>query len=118
VLLQKNYEGHEQEISFHNKSLRNAEIKYGLMEKQAYALVKALKYFRVYILHSRIIAYVPTTVVKDIMIQPDDEGKRGQWIAKILEYDLDIRPTKLIKGQGLAHFLAESNCQALEINYV
>ena len=35
---------------------------------------------------------------------------------KIQEYDLDIRPTKLIKGQGLAKMLSESNHQALGIN--
>jgi hypothetical protein len=31
------------------------------MEKQAFALVKAIKDFRVYILHSHVIAYVPNT---------------------------------------------------------
>ena len=35
------------------------------------------------------------------MVQYDSEGKRGRWIAKIMEYDIDIKPTKLIKGQGL-----------------
>ena len=68
------------------------------MEKQAFALVKALKYFRVYILHSHIIAFVPKLVVKDILTQ-DPDGKRGKWIVVILEYDLEIKPTKLIKGQ-------------------
>ena len=85
------------------------------MEKQAFSLVKALKYFRVYILHSHIIAFVPHSVVKDIMTQ-DPDGKRGKWIAVILEYDLEIKPTKLIKGQGLAKLMAESNFQALDIN--
>jgi len=28
---------------------------------------------------------------------------------KIQEYDLDIKPTKLVKGQGLAKMLIESN---------
>ena len=88
------------------------------MEKQAYALVKALKAFRVYVLHSKIIAYVRSTSVKDILIQPDIDGRRGKWIAKILEFDLDIKPTKLIKGQGLAKLLAESNYKALEINCI
>ena len=36
----------------------------------------------------------------------------------ILEYDLEIKPTKLIKGQGLAQLMAESNLQALDINMV
>ena len=78
------------------------------MEKQAFALVKALKDFRVYILHSHIIAFVPNLVVRDILTQ-DPDGKRGKWIAVILEYDLEIKPTKLIKGQGLARLMAESN---------
>jgi hypothetical protein len=88
------------------------------MEKQAYALVKALKAFRVYVLHSKITAYVPSAPVKDILVQPDIDGRRGKWIARILEFDLEVKPTKLIKGQGLAKFLAESNCKALGINSV
>ena len=30
----------------------------------------------------------------------------------------EIKPTKLIKGQGLAKLMAESNCQALDINFI
>jgi hypothetical protein len=114
VLLQKNDQGQEQPIAFFSKALRDAELRYEIMEKQAYALVKALKAFRVYVLHSKIIAYVPSTSVKDILIQPDIDGRRGKWIAKILEFDLEIKPTKLIKGQGLAKLLAESNCRPWE----
>ena len=97
VLLQKNDLGQEQPISFFSRSLRDTPLKYNIMEKQALALVKALKDFRVYILHSHIIAFVLHTVVKDILSQ-DPDGKRGKWIATIHEYDLEIRPTKLIKG--------------------
>jgi hypothetical protein len=80
--------------------------------------VKALKAFRVYVLHSKVTAYVPSASVKDILIQPDIDGRRGKWIAKILEFDLEIKPTKLIKGQGLAKLLAESNCKALGISFI
>ena len=72
-------------------------------------LVKAIQYFRVYILYSHIVAYVPNAVVKGILTQDGLDGKRGKWIATILEYDLQIKPTKLIKGQGLAKLMAESN---------
>jgi len=44
------------------------------MEKQAYALVKALKAFIVYIFHSKITAYVPSTSVKDIIVHPEKTG--------------------------------------------
>jgi ribonuclease HI len=118
VLLQKNEQGQEQPIAFYSKALRDAELRYEIMEKQAYALVKALKAFRVYVLHSKVTAYVPSASVKDILIQPDIDGRRGKWIAKILEFDLEIKPTKLIKGQGLAKLLAESNCKALGISFI
>jgi hypothetical protein len=51
VLLQKNEEGFEQPIAFFSKSLRDVEMKYDIMEKQAYAMVKELKSFRTYVLH-------------------------------------------------------------------
>ena len=67
MLLQKNDRGEEQPIAFFSKILRDGELKYSIMEKQAYALVKALNNFRIYILHSHIIAYVPCSVVKSIL---------------------------------------------------
>jgi hypothetical protein len=108
VFLQKNEENQEQPIAFFSKSLRDIELKYRSMEKQAYALVKPLKDFKDYIPHSKILAYVPTNTIKDILTSPESEGKRGKWIANIHEYDMEIKPTKLVKGQGLAKLLAES----------
>ena len=64
-----------------------------------------------------IISFVPHTAVKDILNQGPD-GKRGKWIAIILEYDLEIRPTKLVKGQGLTKLMAESNFQVLDMHLV
>ena len=78
VLLQKNADGLEQPITFFRKTLIDSELKYNTLEKQAYSLVKALKFFRIYILHSKIIAYVPNAAIKDILTQPDFEGKRGK----------------------------------------
>jgi len=116
VLLQKDDQGCEKPIAFFSKALRDAPLKYKIMEKQAFALVKAIKDFRVYILYSHVIAYVPNVVVKDILNQDGIESKRGKWIVAILEYDIEIRPTKLIKGRGLAKLVTKTNCQALDIN--
>ena len=84
-------------------------MRYDIMENQAYALVKELKDFRVYVLHSKIISYVPLASVKDILIQPHIDEKRSKWISKILEFDLEINPTKIFKGKGLAKLLVEPN---------
>jgi hypothetical protein len=36
-------------------------------------------------------------------------------VLKIQEYDLEIKPTKIIKGQGLAKMLTESNEEAIQM---
>ena len=69
VLLQKNEQNEEQPIALYNKTLRDSTVKYNIMEKQAYASVKALKEFRVYILHSHSIVFVPSTTIKDVLTQ-------------------------------------------------
>ena len=117
MLLQKR-DGHERPITFFSRAIGDAALKYNIIEKQALALVKALKYFRVYILHSHILAYVPNADVKDVLVQTDPEGRRGKWIATLLEYDVEIKPTKLVKGQGLEKLMAESNLHALDINLI
>ena len=60
------------------RTIRDAALKYNIIENKALALVKVLKYFRVYILHSHILAYVPNAVVKDVLVQTNPEGRRGK----------------------------------------
>jgi hypothetical protein len=42
------------------------------------------------VLHSKVIAYVPSSVIKDILTQLNSDGKRSKWINKLLEYDMEI----------------------------
>jgi hypothetical protein len=49
VLLQKNIEGLEEPISFFSIALRDAEIRYDIMEKKVYALVNSLQAFIVFV---------------------------------------------------------------------
>ena len=51
-------------------------------------------------------------------MQTDLEGRRGKLVVAMMEYDLEIKPTKLIKGQGLPKLMAESNLHALDINLI
>jgi hypothetical protein len=52
-----------------------------------------------YVGYSKVISYVPHPAVKDILAQQDCLGTRGKWVTKIQEYDLEIVPTKLVKGK-------------------
>ena len=64
VLLQKNYQNFEWPISFYRKTLIDSSLKYDIMEKQANEIINSLKEFRVYILHSHTIVYVPSAAIK------------------------------------------------------
>ena len=107
VVLQKNDEGLDHPIAFFSKTLRDAKRKYDPIEKQAYALIKSLNNFRIYILHAKVIAYFPSAAVKDVLTQPDIDGKRAKWIAKLIEFDVEVKPTKLVKGLALAKLMAK-----------
>ena len=56
--------------------------------------------------------------MKDILTQANPDGKRGKWIANLLEYDIEIKPKKLVKGQGLEKTMAQSNFDCLEMNLI
>jgi hypothetical protein len=56
--------------------------------------------------------------VKDILIQLDIDGRRSKWITKILEFDLEIKTTKIVKGQGLSKLLVESNYKSLGVKFI
>lgn len=113
VLLQRDDDNKENPIAFMSNPLRDAELKYAIMEKQAYALVQSLKHFRSYVGYSRIVAYVPHTAVKNILTHQDCLSFIGKWVTQIKEYDIEIRPTKLIKGQRLAQMLTGVNEKVL-----
>jgi len=98
-----------------SKALRDLELKFSFMDKLAYALVHSLKHFRVYIGYSNMITCVPHTIIKDTLAQQDYLGIRGNWVSITEKYDLEIKPTKIIKGQGLAKVLIEGNERAINI---
>jgi hypothetical protein len=113
--MQKDADDYEHLVTFMSKVLRNSELNYSITEKQSYTLVKSLKHFRNYIGYNKIKAYVPYLAVKDVLSQQDCMGTRGKWVSKIQEYDLEIKPTKIIKGQGLAQMLTEINQEAIQM---
>ena len=61
---------------------------------------------------------MPSAAIKEILVHLDNEGKKGCWIAKFMEYDVEIKPTRLVKGQGLTRLIADANCQALGLHLV
>lgn len=89
ILTQRKEEG-EHPKTFMSTPLKDAELRYPNVEKQAYALVKAIKKFRHYILRSKIHAVVPDVAVKTLLMQNELGERRGKWVTIIQEYDIEI----------------------------
>ncbi|XP_059070385.1 uncharacterized protein LOC131860048 [Cryptomeria japonica] len=73
TLLQKDVEGYEHPIAFHSKSLQAAELKYEIMEKKSYALVKAIKAFRPYLVNAKGIPTSPAQCPDLTLVQESGE---------------------------------------------
>ena len=63
VLTQKEDGGDEFPISFMSVGLQGAELNYPAVDKQAYAVLKAVKQFRPYILKNHTKVIVPHPIV-------------------------------------------------------
>lgn len=64
MLNQKYNQGNDHPIAFMSTTLQDAELRYPSVENQAYALVRAVKKFRHYILKNKVFAIVLDPVVK------------------------------------------------------
>eukprot|EP00253_Pinus_taeda_P002601 PITA_02601 len=79
-----------------------------------------------------IFSFASEDTLAAVLLQADEEGSEHQvaffsktfryaelrvrWIAKLIEFNIELKPTKLVRGQGLARLLAEKNCRTLDIN--
>jgi hypothetical protein len=89
-------------------NLQGPELNYPSIEKHAYVVYKAVKHFRSYILKNHTKVIVPHPVVRSLFTQQEMGERRGNWMVVIQEFDLDIKPTKIVRGQGLCKLVAES----------
>ena len=68
--------------------LQGAELNYPEIEKKAYAVYKAVKHFRPYILKNHVTVFVPHPVVRSLFVQQELGERQGNWVACLQEYDL------------------------------
>lgn len=100
ILTQANQEKMEAPIAFFSSNLQGAELNYSDMEKQAYAVFKAVKCFRPFLLKTHTKIIVPFPAVRNLLVQKDMGEKRASWITALQEYDLEFKPANIVRGQG------------------
>ena len=107
VLTQKEDGGDEYPISFMITGLQGAALNYPAVDKQAYAIFKAVKQFRLYILKNRMKVIVPHPAARSLFVQKELGERRGNWVTSLQEYDLEFKPTSILRGQGLCKLMVE-----------
>lgn len=68
VLMQKNDSGDEIPIMFSSSTFKGVELKYPEVDKHAYAVFKAVKHFRPYLLKSKTHVIVPLPAVRNLLV--------------------------------------------------
>ncbi|XP_021598923.2 uncharacterized protein LOC110604950 [Manihot esculenta] len=99
-------EGEQKPVFYISKVLKDAEIRYLNIEKTAYALLLAVRKFRVCLESHQgvVMTYQP---LKRILHRPKTSGWMLAWSIEISPYCLEYRPRTTIKSQALADFIAE-----------
>ena len=77
-------------IQYASKCLNNQQEKYSAYEKEAYAIVFALKNFRKYLIGNKFTIVTDHNPLKYIMNSKDSHGRIARWLLLLQEYDFDI----------------------------
>lgn len=51
--------------------------------------------------NNKIHLQVAHPTIKEFLLNKDINDKRAGWITRVIEYDVDIKVTKLVRGKGL-----------------
>jgi hypothetical protein len=118
VLTQKNPENNEVPIAFMSSAFKGTELNYPAVDQQAYVVFKAIKHFQSYLLKSRTKFIVPYPAVKNLLVQKELGEKRAKanWVTPLQEYDIEITPTQIVRGQGLCKLVDDSAARQQEEN--
>jgi hypothetical protein len=100
VLTQKNSEDNEVPVAFMSSAFKGAELNYPTIDQQVYAVFKEVKHFRSYLLKSRTKVIVPYPAVRNLLVQKELGEKRANWVTSLQEFDLEITPAQIMRGQG------------------
>ncbi|XP_013739462.1 uncharacterized protein LOC106442308 [Brassica napus] len=98
--------GEQKPIFYISKTLLDAEARYRLMEKLAFAVVISARKLRPYF-QSHTIIILTTFPMRTILHSPSQLGRLAKWSIELREYDVEYRPRTCAKSQVLADFLVE-----------
>jgi hypothetical protein len=89
-------------------SFKGDELNYPTIDQHVYVFFKVVKHFRSYLLKFRTKVIVPYPAVRKLLVQKELGEKWENWMKSLQEYDLEINPAQIFRGQGLCKLVADS----------
>ncbi|XP_021774601.1 uncharacterized protein LOC110738498 [Chenopodium quinoa] len=102
----------QQPIYFVSHTLTDAETRYPLLEKVAYAVVVAARKLRPYF-DCHQIEVLTDQPLEKVLGKVEKSGRVAKWAFELTEFSISYQPRAAIKAQGLADFLAEFSYQEI-----
>lgn len=94
-------------ISFMSTSIQGPKYNYFVIYMQAYAIYKAMKQFRPYLLKDHSIVFVPHPTICTLLVQQGLGEGCANWMTGLREYYLQINLVHMIKGHVLCILAVE-----------
>lgn len=95
-------------------TLQDAETRYSISEKTAYAVVIAARKLRYYF-QSGTITVLTDQPLKQILQRTESAGRLLAWTIELGEFDITYMPRMAIKGQSVADFIVECSDSTSEV---
>jgi hypothetical protein len=114
AVLTQEKRGQEGVIAYLSRRLLHEEIRYTFIEKLCLAVYYACTKCHHYLLASSCTTISQYDVVKYMLQKPILSGKLGKWVYALVEYDLEYKPLKAMKGQVVADFIVEHNVESCQ----
>ena len=103
VLSQKDDEGKEHVLAYASRTIRGAELHYGITEKECLAVIWAVKQFRIYLYGTKFTIITDHSALAWLMNIQDPTGKLARWAIYLQIYHFDI-----IHRKGILHTNADT----------
>jgi hypothetical protein len=100
-------------IYFASRALKDAEVRYPLLEKSALAMVHTSRRLRRYFQAFKV-TVLTNLPIKNVLAKPENAGRLEKWAIELGEHDISFSPRVAIKGQVLADFLIENEIDDTE----
>jgi hypothetical protein len=101
------YDSKENGVFYLSKRMLDTETRYHEMEKLCLCLFFTCTKLQHILLFADIIVICKSNIIKHMLSAPVLKGSLGKWMFTLSEFDIWYQPAKALKGQALAHLIAE-----------